>query len=349
MTLPKLLITGCGGLIGQILWRNLADTFDLYGVDICPKEQTNSIFQADIANLEQVQAVFAQIPRLTYVVHLAGDPRGDAHWQSVFVNNIVGTRNVYEAAKAQGIKRIIFASSNHVTGAYEGLLPNLSTETELDSTLITARHTIRPDSYYGVSKAVGEALARMYYELYGLESVCLRIGSVLPDDDPTRDARHQSTWLSHLDLVQLVKKSLLAEVKFSIYYGVSKNKHRFWDISDAVVEIGYQPVSDASTCCAKRHELQGFEGLERWADRSDFSSDTTTRRSWVRSIVSSFREAKRNLFFVLYRVLIKFLILKILIATTYKILFTPSLELKKHMENTISYRKLTRTWWTLVF
>ena len=87
----------------------------------------------------------------------------------------------------------------------------------------------------------------MYYDLHGLESVCLRIGSVLKDDDPTRNARSQSMWLSQRDLVQLVKKSLLAEVKFAVYYGVSNNRKRFWDISNAMTEIGYQPEDDAST------------------------------------------------------------------------------------------------------
>jgi hypothetical protein len=87
----------------------------------------------------------------------------------------------------------------------------------------------------------------MYYEVHGLESVCLRIGSVLKDDDPARHVRNQSIWLSHRDLVQLVKKSLLAEVRFAIYYGVSNNRRRFWDISDAMAEIGYQPEDDAST------------------------------------------------------------------------------------------------------
>ena len=245
MTLPKLLITGSGGLIGRILWRSLADVFDLYGVDICLSEQADNVFRADISNPEQVKAVLERIPGLAYVVHLAGDPRVDADWQSVFVNNIAGTRNLFHVAKAHGVKRVVFASSNHVTGGYEGCPPNLHTQP--NPILITVQHPIRPDGSYGVSKAAGEAVARMYYELYGVESICLRIGSVLKDDDPTRDARHQSTWLSHRDLVQLVKKSLLADVKFAIYYGVSNNRKRFWDLSNAVAEIGFQPEDDAST------------------------------------------------------------------------------------------------------
>ena len=163
---PKLLITGPSGLIGRILWHDLADAFDLYGVDICLSEQTGNVFRADISNPEQVNAVFERIPGLAYVVHLAGDPRVDADWQSVLVNNIAGTKNLYEAAKAYGVKRVVFASSNHVTGAYEGFPPNLHTQP--NPILITAQHPIRPDGYYGVSKAAGEPVARMYYELLRL-------------------------------------------------------------------------------------------------------------------------------------------------------------------------------------
>lgn len=241
----KLLLTGSKGLIGEVLWRNLGEPFDLYGVDLCLREETANVFQADISNFEQVNAVFDRIPLLTYVVHLAGDSRPHADWQSVLMSNIHGTRNIYEAARLHGVKRVVLASSNHVTGGYEGFPPRLHTLP--DPPMISAQDPIRPDGYYGVSKAAGEAIARMYYELYGIESVCLRIGSVLENDDPTISARDESIWLSHRDLVQLVTKSLLAEVKFAIYYGVSNNKKRFWDISNAIDEIGYQPESDSST------------------------------------------------------------------------------------------------------
>jgi nucleoside-diphosphate-sugar epimerase len=245
MSLPKLLITGFSGVIGTVLWRNLGDMFHLFGVDICLNEKSSDLFRADVSNLEQINAVFERIPSLTYVVHLAGDPRPDADWQSVLVNNIAGTRNVYEAARVHGVKRVVFASSNHATGAYEGFPPSLHAQP--NPILIKPQDPIRPDGYYGVSKAAGEAIARMYYELYDLESVCLRSGSVLMDDDPTKEVRNMSTWLSHRDLVQMVKKSLLGEVSFAIYYGVSDNKKRFWDISNAIGEIGYQPESDSST------------------------------------------------------------------------------------------------------
>lgn len=152
--------------------------------------------------------------------------RPDADWQSVLFNNISGTRNVYQAAYTYGIKRVIFASSNHITGAYEGFPPDLHTEAV--PPLITPQDPIRPDGYYGIGKAAGEALARMYYDLYGLESVCLRIGAVLEDNDPTKDERNESIWLSHRDLVQLVTRSLQGDIKFAIYLGFRTTKSAFW-------------------------------------------------------------------------------------------------------------------------
>ena len=240
----KLLITGSEGLVGKILWKNLSDTFELFGLDSRADPSTATLFQADITIPEQVEAVFASIPSLAYVVHLAGDARVDAEWESAFHVNIGGTENVYAAARKHGIQRVVLASSNHVTGAYEGLPPVLHLKE--NRPLITTRDPIRPDGFYGVSKAAAEAIARMYFELYGLQSVCLRIGTVLRDDDPTREARTLSTWLSHRDLVQLVLRSLSADVKFGIYYGVSNNRRKFWDISEAERDLDYHPKDNAS-------------------------------------------------------------------------------------------------------
>ena len=244
MALPNLLITGCNGLIGGILWNQLGDNFDLYGFDISFNTNSDRVFQADISKPEQVESVFSRLPSLTYVIHLAGDPSVDASWDSVLMNNLAGTKNVYEAARVHGLRRIVFASSNHATGAYEGFPPSLHKQPNPE--LISTRDPIRPDGFYGVSKAAGEALARMYYELHSLESICLRIGSVTREDDPSANPRLESTWLSHRDLVQLVRKRLLAEAKFGMYYGVSNNSKRFWDNSNATEELGYKPEDDAS-------------------------------------------------------------------------------------------------------
>ena len=124
------------------------------------------------------------------------------------------------------------------------------------------RDPIRPDSDYGSSKAFGESMARQYYECFGIASICLRIGSVLENDNPTEDERLMRTWLSQRDLIQLVRKSILSDVKFGIYYGVSNNRGRFWDISSAEEEIGYKPQDDASLMSC------GFPSRQPgWTDR----------------------------------------------------------------------------------
>ena len=239
----KVLITGSGGLVGGVLMQGLADSFELYGLDLHLDPQNAHVFQADVTQPDQVEAVFERIPLLECVVHLAGDPRVDADWDSAFHTNIGGTQNVYAAAQRHGVRRVVFASSNHATGAYEGFPPSL--HTRAGGVPITTRDPVRPDGFYGVSKIAGEAIARMYYELHGLESICLRIGTVIRDDDPRGKARMQATWLSHRDLVQLVRCSLQANVGFGIYYGVSGNRSRFWDISAAEQELGYHPQDDA--------------------------------------------------------------------------------------------------------
>jgi len=137
----------------------------------------------------------------------------------------------------------------HVTGAYEGIPPRLHKQHNPEKIRIS--DPIRPDSDYGSSKAFGEIIARQYFELYGIKSICLRIGSVLRDDDPTKNEHTMKTWLSHRDLIELFKKSIFSDVNFGIYYGVSNNKGRYWDISNAQKELGYKPQDDASVLRGK--------------------------------------------------------------------------------------------------
>ncbi len=244
---PKLLITGAGGLIGEILMSQLADSFALWGLDRCPKPHDPCMLQADVSDFEQVQSAFQTIGSLQYVVHLAGDPNVETTWDSALKNNIHGTRNVFEAASHHGVGRVVFASSNHVTGAYEGNPPTLHRQTR--RALIGVKDPVRPDGPYGISKVAGEAIARYYFDYHKLEAVCLRIGSVLESDDPTQHDRDAATWLSHNDLVQLIRLALLATDRFhgfGIYYGVSNNSKRFWDIANAQDELGFEPQDNAA-------------------------------------------------------------------------------------------------------
>jgi nucleoside-diphosphate-sugar epimerase len=242
----RILITGVNGNIGTVLRNALESSHNVYGLD---REGTFSdrVVSADIAEYGQVANVIQQFSPLNAIIHLAGNPSVKATWESVLSTNIIGTRNIFEAAREFQVRRVVFASSNHVTGAYEGFSPNLHLHTQHEPLKISPHDPIRPDSDYGVSKAFGEAVARYYCARWGIEAVCLRIGVVLPKDDPTKDLHTRKIWLSHRDLVQLVQKSLTSNVVFGIYYGVSNNKGAFWDISNARAELGFAPVDDGST------------------------------------------------------------------------------------------------------
>lgn len=239
----KLLITGINGLIGGVIKGPLEERYQVYGCDLAGPF-SDRVFQVDISREEQVLRLFEEQGPFPFLIHLAANPRVDAPWEDVLQTNIIGTRNVYHAAQQYDTQRVIYASSNHVTGAYEGFPPRL--HHEKDPRKISISDPIQPDSDYGVSKAFGEALARYYDARWGLSSICLRIGSVLADDDPTQDPRHAKTWLSHRDLIQLVSKSLTSQIGFGVYYGVSDNTGRFWDLSNARRELGYQPQDNAA-------------------------------------------------------------------------------------------------------
>lgn len=239
----KLIIAGSEGTIGKILTEKLPDNYDVYGIDK-DASQSDRKFRVDITDFEALQKVFEQLEPVSFLIHLAADPRVDAPWESVLQNNIIGTRNVYECARNAGVKRVVFASSNHVTGAYEGFPPTLHTKPH--PKLISPSDPIRPDSYYGTSKSVGETIARQFYELYGIHSICLRIGTVTREDDPTVDERMKKTWLSHRDLVHLIRQSLTSSTVFGVYYGVSNNDGKFWSIANARKELGYNPQDNAA-------------------------------------------------------------------------------------------------------
>ena len=242
-----ILITGSEGIIGQILMARLAPRYRLFGLDLAVREASVNQIRCDISNYSQVSKAFEALPPVQLVIHLAGDARQHADWPSVLMNNIHGTRNIYEAAREhQHVRRIVFASSNHAAGYYEGLPPELCTRATRN--LISPHLPGRPDGPYGIGKLAGESIARYYFDRFGIESVCLRIGSVLRPPGHPAEPRHLCTWLSNDDLERLIVCSLQADKYFpgyGIYFGVSDNARRFWDISNALEELEYDPQDKA--------------------------------------------------------------------------------------------------------
>ena len=187
------------------------------------------------------------------VIDLAASAKVDTPWPEVWKNNLPATMNALEAARENGVTRFVFASSNHVTGMYEHDLPYSAivngrlSEVDRDAIrMIDSSAPPRPDSAYALGKVFGEAAARHYTDAYGLQAICLRIGTVLADDVP-KQPRHFATFLTHADLVRLFESALEAppSLAFGVYYGVSANTWRFWDLEEPRVALGFQPQDDA--------------------------------------------------------------------------------------------------------
>jgi len=250
----NILITGITGLIGKIVFNDLKKDYPITGLSL-EKMDTVNHFQANIDNLEEIMPAFRGQDA---VIHLSADASDTASWESTLPNNIIGTYNVYEAARQNDVKRIIFASSNHTTGMFENDHPYhhiVNGEyNQVTRPLQQISHTseVRPDGYYGVSKAYGEDMGRYYSEQYGISVIALRIGTCNAHNQP-KNIRHFATWLSHRDQAQLVRKSLQAPetLMFDIFYGVSRNKWRFWDIEHGEHVIGYDPKDNAENYRSK--------------------------------------------------------------------------------------------------
>ncbi len=246
----KALVTGGAGLIGSVLIDRLSDRYDFTSFDLKEAPGTRSVV-GDLSELEVVEEAFAGHDA---VVHLAADRNSEAEWESALKNNFISTYNVFEAAKRTGVKRVVFASSQHGTGGFYLDEPwkhivdgNFDRLERGNYPLLDETCRIRPDGYYGTSKAYGEAIGSYYNDYHGLSSIHLRIGWVLSEDDPTFSSFSLSLWLSHRDMAQITRLSLDApdSLRYGVYYATSDNMWKIWDISRAKSELGYEPEDAA--------------------------------------------------------------------------------------------------------
>ena len=240
--MQNILITGSEGLIGNLL----SDSLNMYNIVKLDQISSNSssYIRTNLQSIEELNDKLVEYHPFDCIVHLAGHCDPNASWDSVLINNIIATRTIFEFAKEKNVGKVIFASSNHVTGLYEGNPRSLHLQQDFKE-LISCIMPIRPDGYYGVSKAFGEALGRYFSDNYEIKTICLRLGSVLKNDNPANNPRHRSTWLSHSDLILLFKAALRSPVDYGIYYGVSNNSKRFWDLTNAQKELGFNPKDNA--------------------------------------------------------------------------------------------------------
>jgi NAD+ dependent glucose-6-phosphate dehydrogenase len=255
----NVLVTGATGVIGKAVREMLSDRYNLHYLTRSPADFPSHV--ADITDLDAIQPAFEGMDA---VVHLAASSSVESTWEEILPNNLIGTYNVYEAAKRAGVETIVFASSNHTIGVYE--IEGSPELYELDDPRVYD-HTVdvRPDSLYGMSKVYGEALGRYYADMHGMRVFNLRIGSVRDADDPrdpsigeasppllnleTSEQRYQrmrGTWLSRRDCCDLIARCLdNQDLNWAVVYGISDNPRQFWDISHAKEVLGYDPKDSA--------------------------------------------------------------------------------------------------------
>jgi uronate dehydrogenase len=245
MTAParNLLITGAAGIVGTLMRERLpAYGYAVRTLDAVPVPGDPD---AIIADLGDRAALRRAVTGVDAVLHLAGISL-ESSFESILHSNIEGTYNLYEAARQEGVGRIVFASSNHVVGytPWPGK----------DDAPLPVDAPRRPDTFYGLSKCFGEDLAQLYWDKHGIETVSVRIGSCFPEPN---SVRMLSVWMSPADGARLFHAALTARgVGHTVVYGSSANTRMVWDL-DPARALGYEPRDDSERFAGKLVAEQG--------------------------------------------------------------------------------------------
>lgn len=229
--MTSLLLTGAGGRMARPLRPALLESAQ--HLRLYARSEIDRVDEREelaLGTLEDLEALERACAGVDVVVHLGGKA-DEADFSEILSANILGTYHVFEAARRAGVRRVVYASSHHVTGFHPV------------EQMVSVDSDVRPDTYYGVSKVFGEAIGRLYHDKWGLEVVCLRIGVCRPEPENSDQLR---TWLSVPDSIRLVRAAVENEVTggFATVYGVSDNATRFWDTRGSE-HIGFRAEDSA--------------------------------------------------------------------------------------------------------
>lgn len=231
----SVLITGAAGRIGSFLAERFADRYRLVLAD--NKAIANDRHPTFIIDMTDTDALAQACVGIDTVIHLAADPSPEAPWERLLPNNVVGVYNVFEAARGAGCRRVVFASSIHAVAGYPS-------DVQVHTTM-----PVKPLNMYGATKVWGETLARLYADQHGVSAVCLRFGWVVARDNPLIQPDYPllDMALTYDDLGRLVAAAVDSPdtLRFGIFHGISNNRYKRLDLSDAREVLGYDPQDDA--------------------------------------------------------------------------------------------------------
>jgi len=228
--MKRVLMTGAAGGIATMIRPLVAPIYpEIVLSDVKePKElqPSETFVPAELADIASVERACEGIDG---IIHLGGFSV-EGPWETILQSNIIGCYNLFEAARRKGVKRVVFASSNHAIGFY----PRVQR--------IGVDVVPRPDSRYGVSKIFGEGLGSLYADKHGMRVLSIRIGNV---GEKPLDKRRLSIWIKPSDLVQLIRIGLEhPDLRYEVMYGASNNERSWWDNSVAF-KYGYRPTGRA--------------------------------------------------------------------------------------------------------
>ncbi|ALA43176.1 MULTISPECIES: NAD(P)-dependent oxidoreductase [Paenibacillus] len=229
----KLLITGAAGTIGKVLYEGLKaeGKYEIIAADV-KRDEEAGIVEMDIHDAARL----AELTRgVDTVLHFAWIKDEGDFLGKVLSGNVSGAYKLYEAAVKNGVKRIVFASSNHATGFYKV------------GESIDVEDPYRPDSFYGLSKCYIELLGRLYADQGKISSMNIRIGN-FPGDDRPHSERAAHIWISERDMIRLTVCCIEArpEMSYLNLYGTSANTDNYYDIGYLEELIGYKPQDNAA-------------------------------------------------------------------------------------------------------
>lgn len=232
----RILITGPGGRVGTHLVPLMREHFALRLLDIKPltAQKDDEVLQGDIRNFDCLKAACQGVRTM---IHLAAIPDEDEFYSKLLPYNLEGVYTAFEAARQAGVKKVIFTSTGQTVLYYP------------KGEWVTPDMPARPWTVYACTKMFGEALARYYSDKHGVDMIVVRLCFFQPYDSPLlrQPGDVNREWCSPRDLTQLLVKSIRAQnVRFAVFFGVSNNTGRFWDISNARELVGYQPEDDAA-------------------------------------------------------------------------------------------------------
>ncbi|GGO00673.1 NAD-dependent epimerase/dehydratase family protein [Saccharibacillus kuerlensis] len=243
----KLLITGASGTVGWSVTQKLRETgqYDIVATDLEADEE-RGITALDMTNADAIRDAAREIDT---ILHIGWATDHEDFLGIVLPVNVTGAYHIYEAARECGVRRVVFASSNHATGFYSS------------DKHVGPEDPYRPDSFYGLSKCYIELLGRLYADKHDISSINVRIGNY-PGDRPPASKRAMKIWISERDLAALFGCCIEADpsIDFLSLYGTSANSHNYYDIGYLKDLIGYVPQDDAEALREEAERLYG--GLE---------------------------------------------------------------------------------------